>query len=66
MTEDVIGDAIDRCADGTADGQDRSIAAAALVRTAYAYAGLDALAFSRWLHDVADDIGRESPAGPLQ
>lgn len=63
-TEDAILEAIERCDEGTADRADRSLAAAAMVRQAYAYAGLDAWRFSRWLKAIADEFD-QAPDRPL-
>lgn len=60
-TEDRITEAIERCGNGTADPHDRSLAAAAMVRAAYACAGLEPVSFARWLKAIAADIERDAP-----
>lgn len=63
LTEDDIELAIDRCDEGIADPAERSIAAAAMVRQAYAYAGLPPRSFSSWLRAIAKEFEHESGAG---
>ncbi|MEJ1157157.1 hypothetical protein [Prosthecomicrobium sp. N25] len=61
LSETLITDAIERCDDGTAGRRERSIAAAAMVRQAYAYADMEPEAFSRWLRRIADDFVQDEP-----
>jgi hypothetical protein len=54
--ETAIATAIEKCEDGTADPQERSIAAAAMIRVAYAYAEMDPQSFAEWLGRIAADF----------
>jgi hypothetical protein len=66
LDEDAIVDAIERCDDGTAGRRERTIAAAAMVRQAYAYADLEPRAFSRWLNRIAAEFAGGDEDEPVR
>lgn len=63
--ESVIETAIENCEAGVATPGERTIAAAAMIRIAYAYAEMEPARFADWLARVAADFRSFETTGNL-